>query len=68
MLFKNKPKSKKGSEYKRSEIHTPSQGRSGSYDRLKDFKGLNDDDEDNKSIRNYGYSNDITLKLEYSRE
>ena len=61
MLSKNKPKSKKGSEYKRSEMQTPSQGRNGSYDRLKDFKGLNDEDDD-RSFKNYDYTNDINIR------
>ena len=57
-----KSKSRKGSEYKRSEIHTPSQGRSGSNDRMRDFKGLNEAEDDIRSFKNYDYTNEINIR------
>ena len=57
-----KNKSRKGSEYKRSEAQSPSQGRSGSYDRLKDFKDLNGVDDDIRSFKNYDYNNEINIR------
>ena len=57
-----KSKSRKGSEYKRSEMHTPSQGRSGSNDRLRDFRDLHEVDDDIKSFKNYDYTNEISIR------
>lgn len=71
-VVQNKRKSRRNSEYKRSQNHTPSRDRSGSYDRMRDFKGLDEEEDDtrsnyldyngNRNMHNRGYENDANIR------